>query len=170
MENSISKNWYMILIKGIIMILLAILLFMSPEGALLTYAIFIGIGFIVAGIIRIFQGFSARGSDNWGWIIFEGALDLIVGFILVAHPGLTAATLPFILGLWATFYGIFLFVNGFSGDGDGFMKIIGGILIFILGMVIMFNPIILGMTLVVWIGIILLIVGIYNVIIAFSVK
>lgn len=170
MENSISKNWYMILIKGIIMILLAILMFVSPEGALLTYAVFIGIGFIVAGIVRIFQGFSAKGVDNWGWIVFEGALDLIVGFILVAHPALTASILPFIIGFWATFYGVFLFVDGFSGDGDAFLKIIGGILIFILGLAIMFNPILFGMTLVIWIGIVLLIVGIYNVIIAFSVK
>jgi len=171
MEDSISKNWYMVLLKGIIMILLGILIFMSPADALLTYAIWIGIGFSIAGVIRIIQGFSAKGTlDSWGWLVLEGVLDLFVGFILMAHPALTASILPFLIGFWAAFYGLFLIVDAFSGTGSMGMKLIAGILILILGTMILFNPIAAGMTVAVWIGIILLFVGIYNVIISFSLK
>ena len=171
MENSISKNWYMVLIKGIIMILLAVLIFMSPVDALITYALWIGLGFSLAGIFRIIQGFSAKGSyDGWGWLVLEGVLDLFVGFILMANPILTAEILPFLIGFWAGFYGLFLIVDAFSGTGSMGMKLIAGILILILGTMILFNPIAAGITAAIWIGIILLFVGVYNVIISFSLK
>jgi len=171
MENSITKNWYMLLIKGIIMILLAILIFMSPADALLTYVLYLGIGLTVAGLVRIFQGFQAKGTlDNWGWIVMEGVIDIIAGFILMAHPAVSAAVLPFIIGFWGTFYGFYLVIDAFSGTGSTGMKLIAGILTVIIGFAIMFNPIMMGMTLAVWIAILLLIVGIFNVIASFSLK
>ena len=171
MENAISKNWYMILIKGIIMILLALLIFMSPGVALLTYALWIGIGYVIAGVVIIITGFSARKeSDNWGWKVLEGVIDLFFGYILMANPEITAAILPFIIGFWAAFYGIYLFLDSFSGKGNGMMKLIAGILIFILANVIMFNPLLAGMTMAVWFAIILFVVGISNVIFSFQIK
>jgi uncharacterized membrane protein HdeD (DUF308 family) len=172
MENSISqKNWYMVLIKGIIMILLAILVFASPEAALLTYALWIGFGFAIAGVVLIIQGISARKVlDNWGWTVFEGVIDVFFGYILMANPALTASILPFLVGFWAAFYGLFLIVDSFSGTGKGMMKFLGGILIFILANVVMFNPLMGGLTLAIWFAFILLIVGIYNVVISFSLK
>ena len=171
MENSISKNWYMLLIKGIIMILLAILIFMSPGGALLASVLYLGIGLTIAGIVRIVQGFQAKGiMDNWGWIVLEGVIDIIAGFILMANPDVSAAVLPFIIGFWATFYGFYLIIDAFSGTGSMGMKIIAGILTVIIGFTIMYNPVMMGMTLAVWIGILLLIVGIFNVFASFSLK
>lgn len=171
MEKITSKYWYMLLLKGIIMIVLAILIFMSPAGALLTYVIWIGLGFIIAGIVRLVQGFQAKGVlDNWGWLVLEGVIDIILGFILMAHPGVTAAILPFLIGFWAAFYGFFLLIDAFSGKGSAFLKIIAGILIVILAFHIMFNPIELGIAMAIWIGIMLLIAGIYNVIASFSLK
>lgn len=171
MENLISKNWYMILIKGIIMILLALLIFTSPGGALLAYALYLGIGLALTGIIMIFQGISLRkGNTNWGWIVFEGFLDLFLGFILLANPLVTAAILPFLIGFWAAFYGIYLLINAFSKTGNMTMKLVSGILIIIIGNIIMFNPVFVGMTIAIWVGILLLIAGIYNVIVSFSLK
>lgn len=171
MENAISKNWYMLLIKGIIMILLAVLIFMSPGDALLTYVLWIGIGFSIAGVARIVQGFQAKGvTEGWGWIVFEGVMDIILGFIMMAHPALTAAILPFMFGFWGVFYGFFLIIDAFSGTGSMGWKLIGGILTVIIGFSIMFNPVMMGMTLAVWVAIMLLVVGIFNVVASFSLK
>jgi len=171
MENSKSTSWYMVLIKGIIMVLLAILIFMSPADALLTYAMYIGIGFGITGIVRIVQGFQAKGTlPHWGSIVFEGVMDIILSFILLAHPGLTAAALPFIMGFWGAMFGFMLIIDSFSGTGSMGMKLISGILIVILAFVIMFNPIMMGMTMAVWIAVMLMIAGIYNVIVSFSLK
>jgi uncharacterized membrane protein HdeD (DUF308 family) len=43
------------------MVLLTILIFMSPADALLTYVLYVGIGYSIAGIVRIVQGISSKG-------------------------------------------------------------------------------------------------------------
>ena len=171
MENSISKNWYMLLIRGIILILLAVLIFMSPGDVLFTYVIYIGIGYLFAGLIRIFQGYQAKGvDDSWGSIAMEGAFDLVLGFILIAHPGLTASILPFILGFWGAIYGLSLVVNSMSEKENKSIKLLGGLLTTIFALIIMFNPLLMGMTLVIWVGIMVFVVGIFNVLLAFKIK
>ena len=171
MEKQISKNWYLVLIKGIIMVLLAVLLFNSPADSLLAYVLWVGIGFIISGIALIVQGISVKKSlDNWGWIVFEGVMDIFLGYILIAHPALTVSVIPVMIGFWAAFYGIFLIIDAFSGTGGTVLKIIFGILILILANTIIFNPVAFGLTLAIWLGVILLFSGIYNIINSFSLK
>ncbi len=171
MENKISKYWYMVLLKGIIMVLLAILILASPADALLDIAVWLGIGMLITGIVVIIQGASSRKEHSgWGWRILEGCLDVLFGFILMANPLVTAEVLPFLIGFWAAFYGLFLVIDGISEPGNRFVKIVSGILIIVLANTIMFNPLLAGMTMAVWIGIILLIIGFYNIINSFSLK
>jgi hypothetical protein len=151
--------------------LLAVLLFNSPADTLLVYVLWIGIGFVISGIAIVVQGISAKGVlDNWGWIVFGGVMDIFLGYILMAHPALTVSVLPIMIGFWAAFYGIFLIIDSFSGTGVGFLKIIFGILIIIIANTIIFNPVAFGLTLVIWLGVILLFVGIYNIFNSFSLK
>lgn len=171
METKMKSNWYLQLIKGIVLILLAIMVFSSPGGALLAWAIYIGIGMLLSGIVLIILGFSARRIlPNWGWRVFEGVIDIFLGFILISNPVVTAAVLPFVLGFWGSFYGIMLFVDAFSDKANMGIKMISGILIFILSTTIIFNPLFFGLTLAIWFGIILLVAGIYNVVFSFSLK
>ena len=171
MEKKISSDWYMVLIKGIIMIALAVLLLSSPAGALVAFGLYIGIGFLLTGVFVIYRGFLLKkAGNNWGWTVFEGFLDLFLGYMIVANPLVTAEVLPFVIGFWAVFYGIFIVINAFSGKSDRLMKIVAGILIIIIGNLIMHNPLFIGMTFAIWVGIMLLIAGIYNVIASFSLK
>ena len=171
MEQTISKKWYLILIKGVIMILLSILIFMSPANALLTYATLIGLGFLVAAVIRIVQGISAKhANESWAWVIFEGSIDLLMGFIFLTNHSLTTAVLPFFIGFWATIMAIFLIIEGFSGARSSSIKTITGFLVLILGLKCMAHPIAAGTTIAVWIGIVLLVFGIYNIVLSYSLK
>ncbi len=171
MENQITTNWYMVLIKGIIMILLALMVFSSPGGALLAYAVYLGIGLLLTGIIILYRGISSRKENvHWGWLVFEGALDLFLGYIILANPLLTAAVLPMVIGFWAIFYGILILIRGFSDADNKVIKILFGIFIIILGNVIMNNPVFAGLTVVIWVAAILLVAGIYNVIVSFSLR
>jgi uncharacterized membrane protein HdeD (DUF308 family) len=171
MANQISKLWYMPLLKGIIMILLAILIFMSPGGALLAWVFYIGIGLLLTGVVIIYMAFSLRSvTPNWGWKVFEGVIDIFLAFVLLANPAVTASVLPFVIGFWGAFYGIMLFADGISEKGDRGIKIISGILIFLISTTIMFNPLLGGMTFAIWFGILVFIAGIYNIIAAFGLK
>ena len=171
MEKQITSNWYMVLIKGIIMILLALMVFSSPGGALVAYAIYLGIGLLLTGIVILYQGISSRQENpHWGWLVFEGALDLFLGYIILVNPLVTAAVLPMVIGFWAIFYGILIMIRGFSDTDNKMTKILSGILIIILGNIIMNNPVFAGLTAAIWVATLLLIMGIYNVFISFRLK
>ena len=171
MENQITSNWYIVLIKGIIMISLAFLVFSSPGGALLAYAIYIGIALSITGFLILFRGFSSKKDNtNWGWLVFEGLLDILLGYVLLANPLVTAAILPFVFGFWAVFYGVLLIINSFSEKQNKTMKIISGILMVLIGAMIMRNPIFVGLSIAIWVATLLFIAGIYNVVISFSLK
>jgi len=171
MENQVSSNWYMVLMKGIIMILLAILILSNPGGALIALGLWIGIGLFITGIVEIYRGIALKKvATNWGWTVFGGVLDLFLGYILMANPLVTAEVLPFVFGFWAAFYGIYLIIDAFAEAGNRGVKIITGILILLFANVIMFNPLFAGMTLAIWVGIMILVAGIYNVIFSFSLK
>ncbi len=171
MENQKSQYWYLTLIKGIVMTLLAILLFTSPEGSLLAFTLYIGLGFIITGIAITIQGISAKSVlNNWGWVVFGGIMDIFLGYILIAHPGLTLSIIPVMIGFWAAFSGISLIIDAFSGNGGAVLKVIFGVFIVIMANSIIFNPVAFGLTLTLWIGFILLFSGIYNIINSFSLK
>ena len=153
------------------MILLATLVFTSPAGTLLTYVLWVGIGIIIAGIVRIVQGISTKGAlDNWGGSVFEGVMDIFLGYILIVHPGLTLTILPVMIGFWAAFYGLNLIINAFTGSQNKVLKMVFGLLIIIISNIIIFNPISFGITMAIWLGVILFFAGIYNVIISFNIK
>jgi len=171
MENQLKSTRYIFLIKGIIMIILALVAFNSPGGVLLAFSFYIGIGLLVTGFIMLYQGLELRKKDsNWGWSVFEGLLDFFLGYILITNPLITTTVLPFIIGFWAVFYGVLLIINSFSVAGNRLMKILTGVLMLIIGNVIMHNPIFAGLTLVIWVGVMLLVAGVFNIIASFRLK
>jgi uncharacterized membrane protein HdeD (DUF308 family) len=171
MEALKTKNWYWILAKGIIMILLGILAFSAPGGTLIGIAMYMGIGLLLTGVIIIIMGIMDRKiHSHWGWMLFGGVLDLFLGYMFLAYPAASISAIPFIIGFWAAIYGFYLIIDGFWGTGNAFINLIAGILIILLANVIMFNPLMAGMTMIIWFGILLMIGGIYNVILSFKLK
>jgi uncharacterized membrane protein HdeD (DUF308 family) len=171
MENGMNKNWWLVLIKGLIMIGLAFIVFNHPGDTLLGITLFIGIGVLITGISIIVIAFAGKKDmDNWGWKLAEGMLDVLFGFILIANPEITAVVIPFMIGFWVMFYGVLITVNAFSSKKFSWALMLAGILTIILGYIIIFHPIIFGLTISVWVGITLLFVGISNVFFAFDIK
>ena len=171
MEEQAIATWYLPLVKGIILILLAVLILLSPAGSLIAWAFYIGIGFVFSGMVLIYRGFAGRDvEENWTWRVFEGILDMFIGFLLMTNPLISASVLPFLFGFWGAFYGIALFIDAFSHKENKIFKFIVSIAIFWISSLIMFNPLMFGITIAVWIGIILLIAGFFNLIAAITLK
>lgn len=175
MEETTSKNWWLVLIKGIILIILAFVIFRHPVGTLVGITFYMGIGLLLTGIALIIAAIAARNDiENWGWRLAEGILDALIGIMLLANPGITAAVIPFLIGFWAFFYGILLFVGSFgskkTGYGNWWLELIAGILTVIIGYVIAFNPVVGIFTITTFIGISLLIVGVFNVVLSFDLR
>ena len=175
MEDTIFRNWWLILIKGIVLILLAFLVFNHPVGALVGIALYLGIGLLLSGAVLIAAAIAARNVlENWRWRLAEGILDVFIGMMLLANPGVTAAVIPFLVGFWISFYGIILFADAFgskkAGIGNWWGELIAGIVTVMIGFAIAFHPAIGLIAITTMIGISLLVVGVYNVIWSFNIR
>jgi uncharacterized membrane protein HdeD (DUF308 family) len=96
METTTFKNWWLVLIKGIILIILAFVIFRHPVGILMGITVYMGIGLLLTGIALIIAAIAARNDiENWGWRLAEGILDALFGIMLLANPGITAVVTYF---------------------------------------------------------------------------
>ena len=80
-----------------------------PGASAVWFTLFLAAFFIVIGIVRIVQGFQAKGELNgWGWLVFLGMIDIILGFMIYAQWPVS--------GLWVIgmFISIELIVQGIN--------------------------------------------------------
>ena len=171
-KNSI-KHWYLLLIIGILFVGLAFLSFSRPLDTYLTLAVLFGAVFLVSGFLEvIFSIANSKEIDNWGWSLISGLLTLIVGLILVAHPGITMVTLPFIVGFAMLFKSIgaighAIDLKKYKVADWGYLLTMG-ILGTLFSIFIIWHPLAGGLAVSVWIGLTFLIIGLYS--IYFSLK
>ena len=73
--------------------------------------------------------------------IITGLLMIVLGGLFLAQPGLSLATVIWLVGIFAIVYGIFLVIAGIAGrhDGGGW-AIAGGVLAVIMGIVVLAWP------------------------------
>ena len=63
--------------------------------------------FLFSGIFEVaFALSNKKEMDNWGWVLFSGIVDIILGVILVTSPALTMAVLPIYVGIMLMFRSI----------------------------------------------------------------
>jgi uncharacterized membrane protein HdeD (DUF308 family) len=73
---------------------------------LLALTVFLGIFWVVNGVIDVFAALSHREMPARGWSIVMGILSVLAGIIVLAFPGLTLLGLAVILGIWLLVFGI----------------------------------------------------------------
>ena len=145
------KNWWMLLVAGLLCIVAGIAVFCHPAGSYATLSIVLGALMLVTGFTELIMAVSSR---NWfmtrGYNIIGGILDIIVGIMLCAWPQVTMAVLPIFLGVWLIYHSFMII--GISGDlkafrvpGAGWMTA-GGILLLLLAMLIVLKPFSLGVS------------------------
>ena len=149
------------------MVVLAIFVFINPEGTLKAVAFYIGIGFMISGILLFIRHKPSKDEESsWNLVKAEGIANLIIGLLLIVAPLLMASLIPFIIGIWAAYYAILIIIDSFRGTTEGPLKLISGIIIFLLACVLVFKPLLMGLTIVIWLGILLLVYGIFNIYLA----
>ncbi len=114
MSKKLFKNWWMLLISGILFTIFGILCIASPGLGLLSTGMFIGIIMLIAGITITSFALTFTGHEGWGWRLVEGLIDIFFGIILLWNPGVTALAIPMVIAFWAIFRGVMLFVDSFS--------------------------------------------------------
>jgi uncharacterized membrane protein HdeD (DUF308 family) len=167
-RNSV-KNWYILLIVGLIFLAGGIYSFVSPEDSFKTLALFFGWSFLISGAIEIVFSFSNRDElENWGWTLIFGVITFLVGLLLISKPGITELILAFSLGFLVLFrsIGAISFALDLKNyeDNSGWGALMAfGVLGVLFSFLLLWNPAFAGMTIVFWIGLALVTAGIFSI-------
>ena len=140
------SNRLSLFLAGVIFVLLALFLFTDPVANLVAYSWWIAFGLLVASIADILGYFSAPKELRSPVYLFQGFVSLLLALYLVAYGFVTLpVVIPTIVGIWLIVEAIIAF---FKGNRLGLIfPIIGSnitwvaLLAFLLGLVILFNPV-----------------------------
>lgn len=105
--QSVAKTvWWLVLLRGVLMVLFGIIALVSPSIALLTLVWVFGIYAILDGIAAVALGIRTRGEPHWVWTIVQGVVSVLAGLVALVWPGVTALALLFLIAFWAILLGV----------------------------------------------------------------
>lgn len=115
---------------------------------------------------------AAEKSTPWWIVLIEGIAAILIGILLVLEPDMTTAILLQVLGLYWLISGILSIVRIFLDKTRWGLKLAGGILGIIAGLLVLQHPLwstmIIPTTLILIVGVIGIVVGIVGLIEAFT--
>jgi uncharacterized membrane protein HdeD (DUF308 family) len=172
--NFASSAWPAFLAAAMGAIVLGIVLLAWPKATLAIVAILIGASLVVAGLLRIIDGFTAHDATGGRRAahVLIGLLAIIVGLYCIRHYHVTIAALAIIVGLFWILHGIADIAAGlFAGPFPArWLTILAGFLSLFAGLIVLFWPTISLTVLVVVIGVWLLVYGVLMAITAFALR
>jgi uncharacterized membrane protein HdeD (DUF308 family) len=139
-SERVEFPWWLVLLQGIAATLIGVLLVTWPAMTVLTLVVFLGVYWLIGGVLDLVGIFVDR--TNWGWRLFTGILGVIAGFLIVRNPlwaGVAVpTTLVWVLGIIGVVIGGAGLVRAFTGGGWGPGLL--GVISIVLGILLLMRP------------------------------
>lgn len=168
----LSRNWWLLLIRGIIAIIFGIMAMIWPGITLWVLVLFFGAYALVDGIFALFAGFQQpKGSK--AWLITMGVLGILAGIVAFVWPGMTTLVLLYVIAFWAIFTGITQIVAGVrlrKTITNEWLLILSGVLGVIFGILLVIWPGAGALAMIWLIAVFAILYGITLCVLAFKVK
>lgn len=169
-----KKAWYMLLIRGILLVVFGVLVASWPGLALYTFIIFFGAFALVHGIIGLIGSIMNRAdNEDWWLVLLEGVIGIVIGVLTFAWPGLTGLILAYFIAAWALITGVLRIYSAMklrkviTGE---WMLVIAGIISMLFGIFVFVRPL-AGAVAIAWlIGIYAIVFGLLGIMLSFRIK
>lgn len=157
MEKTRGFDWFS-LIVGILSVIAGWMVIANPAGSFLGLAYLFGVFALAKGIYELWfrsQIKNTLGESSTALMIL-GIVDLLIGIYLILHIGVSATILPYLFSVWFILDSIFelylaKYIKAFS-KGYYWFVIVLNVICLILGIIMLFNPMIAAGTLVWLVG------------------
>lgn len=107
--SELRKQWGWCVALGVLLVLSGIYAIASGTAATIASILVLGAVIFVAGMFQIGGAFVARGAGHVILALLSGALDVVVGLLLMQHPGAGALTVTLLLSALFVFDGLYRF-------------------------------------------------------------
>jgi uncharacterized membrane protein HdeD (DUF308 family) len=142
MNNSLTKNWWLLLLAGLAYAAMGVIVWAYPGETVLGVTLYLGISMLIAGFSLIGIGWNLE--EQKGSYIAGGIIDIVIASLILFFPVASASVLILSIGLWIIFKGVLLIAESFGLRKLGFkswwINLIGGIAIIIFGWYMARNP------------------------------
>ncbi|MBR6774420.1 MAG: DUF308 domain-containing protein [Bacteroidales bacterium] len=170
------RHWWMYLIIGVLAFFLGVFMLTNPAITYEMMTLLLGLALVIFGVIEMIVGiFSRNIFVSRAAVIIGAVLNIVLGVLLAANPGIAAITLPLILGMWML-YQSFMTIS-YAGDLKTFkvkgygLTLFCGIVLLILAVLILLRPVAIGMmTVAIYIALSFIIYGISEIVSAFRLR
>lgn len=147
MLTMLSKNWWMVALRGVISILFGILLLLAPPLVITTMVLFFGAYALVDGVAAIITAIQNRNQERWWYTLLEGIIGVIAGILVFAYPLFATITavyfVLYIVAFWAILGGIFQIMQAIELrkeiEGEIWLGL-SGLLSLLFGVFLIFAP------------------------------
>ena len=104
---AMARNWWVLLLRGIVAIVFAVLTWMQPGISLAALVLVFGIYVLADGILGIWAAFSGRQENRHWWVLLLwGLVSVAVGVLTFVNPGITGLVLLMYIAAWAVITGV----------------------------------------------------------------
>jgi uncharacterized membrane protein HdeD (DUF308 family) len=105
--NGLSRNWWVVLLRGLAAIGFGIITFMAPAISLAAVVLLWGAYAFADGVLALVSAIRRRGeSDRWWLFLVEGLVGIAAGVLTFIWPGITAIALLYLIAAWALVTGV----------------------------------------------------------------
>ena len=172
--EDLSNHWWVILLRGIVSVMFAVLAFALPGATLLALVFVWGAYAIVDGAFALYLVIPAsRQGRRWWPYLLEGVVGIVAGVLGFVWPAITAVALLVLIAAWAFLTGVFEIVAAIDLRKQirhEFLLGLSGVLSILFGVLVALQPD-AGALAVVWlIGVYALVFGVTLIALAFRVR
>jgi uncharacterized membrane protein HdeD (DUF308 family) len=154
--------WWMVLIRGIVLLLLGIFAVAWPNITLIIAAYIFALYILISGVINTIHGISGAAARRaWFLSLILGLAQIVVGIYVLRGPALTLAVFILVVGFTFLLQGILEVIVSFieKTTSERVLDIVGGIFGILAGFFILRNPVTGGLAFVWVIGVYGIVVG-----------
>jgi uncharacterized membrane protein HdeD (DUF308 family) len=173
MSALLARNWWALLLRGLIAVALGALTLLMPAVSLASLVLLFAIYMLADGVLGIVAAVrAARRHERWGWLILEGLLDIGAGVVALVWPGLTVLVFVVLVAAWAVVTGASMTIAAFrlTRAGARWLMAVAGVLSIIWGVLLAVWPIGGALVLTLWIGAYALVFGITLIVLALRLR
>jgi len=174
MKTNIKRNWWVLLVNGLLAILFGGFSLFATEALLLSISMYFGLLILIGGVLLLIGAYDKqRKQKNYSLMLTEGFISVLLGILIMVFPGQTLKLFFIFIGIWSLLLGLFKIYVAIALRKMveyRYMLILGGILLFAIGLVLLLDPgYVAGMILKI-VGAIFVILGMLLVYFSFVVK
>jgi uncharacterized membrane protein HdeD (DUF308 family) len=174
MVQSLSQNWWLVVLRGALAIVFGVLAFVWPEITILTLIVMFGVYAIVDGLVAAWTGLSrVKDSPRWWVFLLEGLISIGAGVIALIWPRLATLVLIYMIASWAVITGILEIVAAIrlrNEISNEWVLGLGGVISIALGVLLFLQPLAAGVAIIWTVAAYAVIFGVLLIILGFRLR